>query len=72
MVEAVEAYMEAQPALKAGRALDSYAIERQVAGPGGAVVASVAASAGTSYYDYVAYMKRSVDGAWSVQKIEME
>ena len=69
MLSAIEAFMEAQSHLKAGRALDSYEIERQVAGPGGSVVASVVASAGTSYYDYVATMKRSADGAWSVQKI---
>ena len=70
MVEAIEAFMDGQPQLKAGRAIDSYAIERQVAGPGGSVVATVAASAGTNYFDYVAYMKRSDGGAWSVHKVE--
>jgi len=70
MVEAIEGFMDAHPELQAGRALDSYAIERQVAGPSGTVIASVAASAGTAYYDYVAHMKRSADGVWSVQKID--
>ena len=31
--------------------------------PGGTVTASVAASAGASYYDYVAHMKRGEGGA---------
>ena len=50
--------------------LSRYAIERQVPAPGGTVTASVAASAGASYYDYVAHMKRSEGGAWSVLKME--
>ena len=37
MVEAIEEYFDAHEALKAGRALDSYAIERQVPGAGGVV-----------------------------------
>mmetsp|Transcript_527 Transcript_527/g.1170 ORF Transcript_527/g.1170 Transcript_527/m.1170 type:complete len:275 (-) Transcript_527:95-919(-) len=71
MVEAIEVWMDGHPALKAGRALDAYAIERQVPSPGGTVTASVAASAGASYFDYVAHMKRSGGGVWSVLKIEM-
>lgn len=70
MVEAVAEFFDAHPALKAGRALDSYEIERQVAGPGGTVVASVVGSAGTQYYEYAAHMKRGADGAWSVLKVE--
>ena len=68
MVEAIEAFMEANPELQAGRALDSYEIERQVAGPNGTVVASVVASAGVAYYDYLVTMRRSESGAWSVAK----
>lgn len=71
MVEAIEAWMEAHPELKDGRALDAYAIERQVPSAGGTVTASVAASAGASYFDYVAHMKRGGGGAWSVLNIEM-
>ena len=70
MVEAIEEYFDAHEALKAGRALDSYAIERQVPGAGGVVVATVAASAGTQYYDYLATMKRGAAGSWTVLKIE--
>lgn len=70
MIAAIEDFMDANPELKAGRAIDSYAIERQTLGAGGGVVVSVAASAGTSYFDYRAYMKRSGAGEWSVQKIE--
>ena len=69
MIEAIEAHFDAHPELKQGRALDAYDIERQVAGPGSTVVASVAASAGTAYYDYLATMKRGEDGAWAVSKI---
>lgn len=69
MVEAIQEYMDNHPELKQGRPLDSYAVERQVAGPGGSVVASVAASAGTSYYDYVCHMRRS-GGKWAVDKVE--
>mmetsp|Transcript_15186 Transcript_15186/g.39242 ORF Transcript_15186/g.39242 Transcript_15186/m.39242 type:complete len:276 (-) Transcript_15186:250-1077(-) len=70
MNEAIEAFMEMHSDLKAGRSLDSYAIERQVAGPGGTVVVSVAASAGTEYFDYTAIMKRGEGGQWAVVKIE--
>jgi len=70
MVAAIEEHMDSHPELKAGRPLDSYAIERQVAGPGGSVVASIAASAGMDYYDYVVHMKRSGGGEWSVTKVE--
>ena len=70
MVEAIEEHFDAHEALKAGRALDSYAIERQVPGAGGVVVATVAASAGTQYYDYLATMKRGAAGSWTVLKIE--
>jgi len=70
MVDAIENFVAAHPEVAQGRALDSYDIERQVPGPGGSVVASVAASAGTKYFDYLAYMKRSEAGAWSVQKME--
>ena len=66
----IEAFVEQHPEAAGGRALDSFDIERQVAGPGGSVVASVAASAGTQYFDYVAHMRRSDAGAWSVQKLE--
>ena len=69
MVDAIEEYMDANPDLKQGRPLDSYAVERQVAGPGGMVVASVAASVGTDYFDYVCHMRRS-DGRWVVSKVE--
>lgn len=69
MVEAIEEWMDSHPEAKAGRPLDAYSIERQVAGPGSSVVVSVAASAGTQYYDYLAYMKRSEAGAWSVSKV---
>ena len=70
MVAAIEDFVEQHPEAVGGRALDSFDIERQVAGPGGSVVASVAASAGTQYFDYVAHMRRSDSGAWSVQKLE--
>ena len=70
MVEAIEEYMDGHPDLKRGRPLDSYAVERQVPGPGGTVVASVAASAGTAYFDYVAFMTRGSGGKWTVQKVE--
>lgn len=70
MVEAIEEYMDGHPDLKQGRPLDSYAVERQVPGPGGTVVASVAASAGTAYFDYVAFMTRGSGGKWTVQKVE--
>lgn len=71
MVSAIEAWMDEHPELKSGRALDAYAIERQVAGPGGTVTASVAASAGTVYFDYVAHMQRGASGAWKVLKVEI-
>ena len=71
MVAAIEAWMDAHPELKAGRALDAYNIERQVGGPGGSVTASVAASAGSEYFDYVAHMQRGAGGAWKVLKVEM-
>ena len=48
MIDAIETYMDAHAELKAGHDFDSYAIERQVAGPGGTVVATVAASARSS------------------------
>lgn len=70
MVDAITEWMEAHPDVEAGRGLDAFDIERQVPGPGGSVVASVVASAGTKYYDFVAYMKRSEAGAWSVQKMQ--
>lgn len=70
MVEAVEEHFERHPEVRLGRDLDNFEIERQVPGPKGSVVASVVASAGTKYFDYVAYMTRSQAGEWSVQKVE--
>lgn len=70
MVEAIESYFEEHPERRCGRALDSYSIERQVPGPGHSVVASVCASAGTSYFDYRATMTRGAGGAWAVLKVE--
>ena len=67
-----EAYVAAHPEAgrdAAGRAFDAYDIERQVAGPGGLVMATVAASAGTDYTDLAVTMKRSDGGAWSVSKV---
>ena len=72
MIEAIEAFMDDHPELKAGREFDSYDIERQVAGPGGTVAASVVASVGTSYFDLLATMRRSDAGVWSVSKIVEE
>lgn len=72
MIEAIEAYVAAHPEAgrdAAGLAFDAYDIERQVAGPGGLVVATVAASAGTDYTDLAVTMKRSDGGAWSVSKV---
>jgi len=69
MVEAIEAYFDEHEELKGGAALDSYAIERQVPGPGSSVVASVCASAGTKYFDYTCHMKRSA-GEWTVTKVD--
>ena len=73
MIEAIEAYMAAHPESgkdpQSGRPFDAYDIERQVAGPGGLVVATVAASAGTSYTDLAVTMKRGDNGAWSVSKV---
>jgi len=70
MVEAIEEWMDAHPEAKAGRTLDAYEVERQVAGPGGAVVASIVGSSGTQYFDYLAHMKRQADGTWVVSKVE--
>ena len=72
MVEAVQEFMEAHPEIGPPGGVDDYAIERQVAGPGGTVVATVAASKGIQYYDLVAHMKRSEAGEWTVSKVEME
>jgi len=70
MVEALESYFSEQPELATGpRPFDAFDIERQVAGPGGSVVASVIASVGTTYVDFLATMKRSEAGAWSVSKV---
>lgn len=69
MIEAIGSWFEANPAAANGHDFDDYAIERQVAGPGGSVVASVAASEGVKYFDYLATMKRSDGGAWTVSKI---
>lgn len=73
MVEAIEAYVAAHPDTgkdAAGQSYDAYDIERQVAGPGGMVIATVAASAGTQYTDLAVTMRRSDAGEWSVSKIE--
>lgn len=72
MIDAVSAHFEAHPQLATAAgaaAFDAFEIERQVAGPGGSVVASVVASAGTKYVDFLATMRRSEDGAWSVSKV---
>ena len=68
MVDAISAYLDAHPEAKAAN-FDCYDIERQVAGPGGSIIASVAASVGTQYFDLLAHMKRGEDGSWSVQKV---
>mmetsp|Transcript_14181 Transcript_14181/g.28542 ORF Transcript_14181/g.28542 Transcript_14181/m.28542 type:complete len:276 (-) Transcript_14181:58-885(-) len=71
MVEAIETFVETHPEVAPpDSVLDAFEIERQVVGPGGTVIASVAASAGTRYFDYAAHMTRSAAGAWSVQKME--
>ena len=70
MVDAISEWMASHPDVAAGHAFDAYDIERQVPGPGGSVIASVVASAGIQYHDYVAHMKRSPSGAWSVSKME--
>jgi len=70
MLEAVEEWVGAHPEVISGRHIDTFEIERQVVGPGGTVIASVVASQGTTYFDYVAHMKRSDAGVWSVQKVE--
>lgn len=70
MISALEGYFGDHPELATGpRPFDTFDIERQVAGPGGTVVASIAASVGTTYVDFLATMKRSEGGAWSVNKI---
>eukprot|EP00404_Azadinium_spinosum_P004554 CAMPEP_0180478568 /NCGR_PEP_ID=MMETSP1036_2-20121128/32848_1 /TAXON_ID=632150 /ORGANISM="Azadinium spinosum, Strain 3D9" /LENGTH=241 /DNA_ID=CAMNT_0022486097 /DNA_START=44 /DNA_END=766 /DNA_ORIENTATION=+ len=69
-LEAIEEFMDANPDLKAGHNFDAYEIERQIAGANGTVVVQLVASAGTSYHEYAAYMKRSDAGEWSVTKIE--
>ena len=72
MVAAIEAYFDAHPeANTTGTPFDNFDVERQVAGPGGAVIASVAASAGIAYHDLVCHMRRSEGGEWSVSKVEI-
>ena len=70
MVSAIEEFMSEHPELKGGRAYDAYSIDRQCAGPGASVVASVSASAGLAYFDYTAHMKRTPGGDWTVTKME--
>ena len=62
MVAALEEHFAQAPAL-APLGYDAFDIERQVAGPGGTVVATVAASKGTRYVDYLATMRRGAGGA---------
>merc|ERR1712194_279248 len=69
-LEAIEAFMDANPDLKAGQVFDSYEIERQVAAAAGNVMVQFVASAGTSYHEYNAFMKRSDAGEWSVSKVD--
>eukprot|EP00931_Biecheleriopsis_adriatica_P107484 TRINITY_DN81828_c0_g1_i1.p1 TRINITY_DN81828_c0_g1~~TRINITY_DN81828_c0_g1_i1.p1 ORF type:complete len:243 (+),score=69.84 TRINITY_DN81828_c0_g1_i1:38-766(+) len=69
-LDAIESFMDANADLKAGHMFDTYEIERQVAGASGTVVVQFVASAGTSYHEYTAHMKRNEGGEWSVSKIE--
>ena len=73
MVAAIEDYVQGHPELCSNvpGGFDHFEIESQVAGPGGAIIASVAASSGTKYYDLEAHMKRSEGGQWSVSKVKV-
>lgn len=73
MVEAIEEYVQGHPELCSNvpGGFDHFEIESQVGGPGGTVIATVAASNGTKYYDLVAHMKRSEGGQWSVSKVKL-
>ena len=73
MVEAIEEYVRGNPELCSivPGGFDHFEIEGQTTGPGGVVIASVAASSGTKYYDLVAHMKRSEGGQWSVSKASL-
>jgi hypothetical protein len=71
MVDVIAAWLAAHPEQAAGRSYDHIEIEARVPGPGGSLVASIVASAGTQYYDGAAYLKREADGAWTVSKVEI-
>jgi hypothetical protein len=73
MVEAIHDYMQGHKEVCADvpGCFDHFEIESQVTGPGATVIASVAASSGTKYYDLVAHMKRSEGGRWIVSKVKV-
>ena len=73
MVEAIHDYVQGHQEVctDVPGGFDHFEIESQVTGPGGTVIASVAASSGTKYYDLVAHMKRSEGGQWSVSKVKV-
>lgn len=73
MVEAIEEYVRGHPELCSDvpGGFDHFEIEGQVAGLGGTIIASVAASKGTKYYDLEAHMKRSEGGQWTVSKVKV-
>jgi hypothetical protein len=69
-LDAIEAFMDLQPELKAGLSFESYEIEYQIAGAEDVVLVQFVASAGRNYHEFVASMTRSADGEWSVSKVE--
>mmetsp|Transcript_18203 Transcript_18203/g.52713 ORF Transcript_18203/g.52713 Transcript_18203/m.52713 type:complete len:273 (+) Transcript_18203:36-854(+) len=69
MIAAIEAYVGRNPVAVAGRELDAFEVERQVAGPGGSVVLYVVGSAGTQYFEYTVLMVKG-DGGWTVKSME--